>query len=174
MKTTLFSSTQGDIACDLAFKNNWAGLAAPTVNDDSGNGYQVGSQWVYAGNTYSCVDATPGAAVWNLLGQNDITNPIAGIAAGYKIARGTHTQVAASDTIATGLATVVAVVASFKSGPTVKQLFLHADVGNQSGAPAAGSFLLNTYKPTAVNDVTPIAATDFTDNVKIDWIAIGT
>lgn len=98
---------------------------------------------------------------------------LAGIAAGYKIARGQHTQAAASDTVATGLATVVAVVAAFDSAPTVKQLFLEASIGDQAGAPAAGSILLKTFKPTAVNDVTPTAATDFTDNIKINWIAIG-
>jgi hypothetical protein len=97
-----------------------------------------------------------------------------GVAAGYKIARGVHTQVAASDTVVTGLATVVAVIATHGSAPTVKQLFCAGLIGDQAGTPAAGSILINTYKPTAVNDVTPTAATDFTDNVKIAWIAIGT
>jgi hypothetical protein len=83
-------------------------------------------------------------------------------------------QVAQSDTIATGLATVVAVAVSFKSAPTVKQLFCAGDVGDQAGTPAAGSFLLKTYKPTAVNDVTPAPATDFTDNLSFDWVAVGT
>jgi len=97
-----------------------------------------------------------------------------GVAPGYKIARGVHTQVAASDTVVTGLATVVAVVVGFGSAPTVKQLFCAGDIGDQSAAPVAGSVLITTYKPTAVNDVTPVAATDFTDNVKIAWAAIGT
>jgi hypothetical protein len=99
---------------------------------------------------------------------------VQGVAAGYKVARGVHTQVAASDTVVTGLATVVAVIVSFDSAPTVKQLFCVGQVGNQSGAPAAGSILIKTYKPTAVNDVTPIAATDFTDNLVVAWVAIGT
>lgn len=99
---------------------------------------------------------------------------VAGVAAGYKIARGVHTQVAAADTVVTGLTTVVAVIASWQSAPTVKQLFITADIGNQSGAPAAGSVLISTFKPTAVNDVTPIAASDFTENLKIGWVAVGT
>jgi hypothetical protein len=99
---------------------------------------------------------------------------VGGAGAGYKIARGVHAQVAASDTVVTGLATVVAVIVAFGGAPTVKQLFCAGDIGNQSGAPAAGSILITTYKPTAVNDVTPTAATDFTDNVKIAWVAIGT
>ena len=101
-------------------------------------------------------------------------NGVAGVASNYKLARGVHQQASASDTIVTGLATVVAVVACFRDAPTVNQLSCSATIGNQSGAPAAGSFLLRTYKPTAVNDVTPTAATDFTDNINFDWIAIGT
>lgn len=97
-----------------------------------------------------------------------------GVAAGYKIARGVHTQAAASDTVVTGLATVVAVIVAFGGAPTVKQLFCAGSIGDQAGTPAAGSVLITTYKPTAVNDVTPTAATDFTDNVKIAWVAIGT
>lgn len=99
---------------------------------------------------------------------------VQGVAAGYKIARGVHTQVAASDTVVTGLATVVAVVVGFGGAPTVKQLFCAGAIGDQAGTPAAGSVLITTYKPTAVNDVTPTAATDFTDNVKVAWVAIGT
>lgn len=46
--------------------NNFAGAGAPTVNDDSGDGYSVGSRWTYvaSGITYECVDATLGAAIW--------------------------------------------------------------------------------------------------------------
>lgn len=91
-----------------------------------------------------------------------------GVAAGYKIARGTHTQVAQSDTIVTGLATVVSVVVSFQSAPTAKQAFPAGDPGNQSGAPAAGSFLLKTYKSTFA------VADDFTDNLVFAWEAVGT
>jgi len=92
---------------------------------------------------------------------------------GLKIARGEHTQVAASDTVVTGLATVVAVIVSPRTR-TIKQLFFSGSPGDQAGTPAAGSFLLTSQKPTAANDVTPIAATDFTDNIKVDWVAIGT
>ncbi len=101
------------------------------------------------------------AAELNLLVQ--------GVAAGYKIARGVHTQVAAEDSFATGLATVVQVVACFKTGPTVKQLYL-----NVAPEITAGVIVTKTYKPTAVNDCTPTPATDFTDNLTIGWIALGT
>ena len=106
--------------------------------------------------------------------QSELEAFVQGAAGGYKIARGIHTQEAASDTVVTGLATVVAVIVGFAGAPTVKQLFCAGLIGDQAGSPAAGSILINTYKPTAVNDVTPTAATDFTDNVKIAWAAIGT
>lgn len=107
---------------------------------------------------------TPTAAQINLLAQ--------GVAAGYKIARGTLTPVSASDTVVTGLATVVAAVASLKGAPSLTHMFVAADIGNQAGAPAAGSILIKSYKPTGAADVTPIAAT--TPWSAVDWIAIGT
>lgn len=108
------------------------------------------------------------------LSKAKIEGMVGGVGGSYKIARGVHTQVAASDTVVTGLAAVVAVVVGFGGAPTVKQLFCAGSIGDQAGTPAAGSILITTYKPTAVNDATPIAATDFTDNVKIAWLAIGT
>lgn len=63
-KTVLWSSSAGDIPADLAFKNNFAGTAAPSANDDFADGYSVGSVWVYDSNVYTCTSATAGAAVW--------------------------------------------------------------------------------------------------------------
>lgn len=157
----------------MALLNNLGAAGAPAVTDDSGKGYAIGSWWIRTnGAAYVLTDATVGAAVWTAISETE--NGVGGVAAGYKVARGIHTQVAASDTIVTGLATVVAAVVSFQSAPTVKQMFATADIGDQSGAPAAGSILINTLKPTAVNDVTPVVATDFTDNIKLAWIAVGT
>lgn len=47
-------------------KSNPAASAAPTVNDDSGAGYSVSSEWIDLTNdiAYICVDASSGAAVW--------------------------------------------------------------------------------------------------------------
>lgn len=46
--------------------HNNAATAAPTVNDDAGDGYSVGSRWIDTTNdtSYVCVDSTVGAAVW--------------------------------------------------------------------------------------------------------------
>ncbi len=95
------------------------------------------------------------------------------LAAGKKIAFGEQTQVAASDPVVSGLATVTAVLVSPRTR-TIKQLFFNASPGDQAGSPAAGSFLITSQKPTAANDVTPVAATDFSENVIVDWVAIGT
>lgn len=104
----------------------------------------------------------------SIAGLPATTNYAVGVASGYKIARGVHQQAAASDTIVTGLTTVVAVVASFIQAPTAKQAFVTATIGNQTGAPAAGSILTNTWKSTYA------AADDFTDNLSLAWIAVGT
>jgi len=97
---------------------------------------------------------------------------VGGVAGGYRLARGQATTVAASDTIVTGLATVVAVVASLDSDPIDDPEWVSASIGDQAGTPAAGSFLLKTWKNTAGNDPTPAAASTF--GKKVNWIAIGT
>lgn len=50
----------------LAVLNKIDGTTAPTVNDDAGDGYSVGSVWTDTTNdkSYICSDSTVGAAVW--------------------------------------------------------------------------------------------------------------
>jgi len=96
---------------------------------------------------------------------------VAGVAAGYKIAYGTATIDAASKDIVTGLSTVVGVVVSMVGDPSITHMFSTATVGNQTNAPVAGSIRIKSWKPTAVGDVTPIAATSTFGNVA--WVAIG-
>ena len=104
------------------------------------------------------------AAQINLLTQ--------GAGAGYKLARGTATIGTASDDIVTGLATVVAVVVSMVGDPSLTHMYSSGTVGDQAGAPAAGSIRIKSWKPTGTGDVSPIAATSPFGNVA--WIAIGT
>lgn len=96
----------------------------------------------------------------------------AAVAAGYKIARGAHTTVDEDDTVVTGLTTVVAVVATLGSDPVAGAQFVTATIGNQAGAPAAGSIQIKTWKATAAGDTALIAGTTFSKLV--NWIAIGT
>jgi hypothetical protein len=93
----------------------------------------------------------------------------AGVAAGYKIARGQASTVTASDTIVTGLSTVVSVTCQMDDAPTTDPEIATCSIGNQSGAPAAGAILLQTWKTLGG---TPAAATTFSK--KVNWIAVGT
>ena len=107
---------------------------------------------------------------------SDRTAPLAtapaAVAAGYKIARGQLTTVTASDTVVTGLATVVSVVASLDSDPVDDPFMCTASIGDQAGTPAAGSVLIKTWKNTGGTDPTPTAAGTFSK--KVNWIAVGT
>lgn len=100
------------------------------------------------------------------------TNTIVAVGNGYAIARGQQTTVAASDTVVTGLSTVVCAVATLDSDPVDDPEWATASIGDQAGAPAAGSILIKTWKNTGGTDPTPAAATTFSK--KVNWIAIGT
>lgn len=89
---------------------------------------------------------------------------------GVRTARGQHTTVAAADTVVTGLAEVFGVVATLDSDPVDDPEMVSATIGNQSGAPAAGSVILKTWRNGAT-DPTPLAATTF--GKKVNWIAWG-
>lgn len=89
-----------------------------------------------------------------------------------KFARGQITTVTAADTIVTGLTTVAAVIVSLEDDPTDNPFMASAQIGNQSGAPAAGSIIIKTWQNTTGTDPTPAAATTFGN--KVNWIAIGT
>lgn len=89
-----------------------------------------------------------------------------------KFARGQLTTATAADTVVTGLSTVVSVVACLDSDPTDNPEWVTASIGDQAGAPAAGSVILKTWQNTSGSDPTPTAATTFSK--KVNWIAIGT
>lgn len=89
----------------------------------------------------------------------------------FRITRGQHTTIAASDTVVTGLSSVVAIVATLDDDPVAGCQFVTASRGNQAGAPAAGSVYIKTWKATAADDTALIAATTFSK--KVNWIAIG-
>lgn len=57
-----------------AMKTNLSAGAAPTVNDDTSQGYVIGSLWVDMTNDriYMCTDVTTGAAVWKELGGSSV------------------------------------------------------------------------------------------------------
>lgn len=89
---------------------------------------------------------------------------------GAKMAAGQHATVAASDTVVTGLGTVISVVASLDDDPVDGVMHVSASIGDQAGTPAAGSILIKGWKSTD-GDATLIAATTF--GKKVNWIAFG-
>lgn len=94
-----------------------------------------------------------------------------GAAAGYKVARGIA-AVTGTATVATGLAAVVAVIATAQDDLDGTSLgAVSATIGDQNGAPAAGSVILKCWKATSSSVTTLIAATVAKN---VNWIAIGT
>lgn len=71
----------------LNTKHNYSATAAPTVNEDSGDGYSVGSIWLDTTDdeAWICADATVGAAVWALMTLDETTVRSAGSTTQYKI-----------------------------------------------------------------------------------------
>jgi hypothetical protein len=59
-------------------RSNFAAATAPTVNDDSGDGYSRGSRWVVVtnGHEYVCVDDAVGAAVWRQTSGIESLGPV--------------------------------------------------------------------------------------------------
>lgn len=102
----------------------------------------------------------------------DLNAVVVGAAGGYKLARGVAAIDAASKDVATGLTTVVAAVVSMVGDPDMNHMYSSVTVGDQAGAPAAGSIRIKSWKPTAVDNCTPVAAGVTFCNVS--WIAIGT
>lgn len=91
---------------------------------------------------------------------------------GLKVAYGQHTTVAASDTVDTGLDSVLCAVAQLEDDPVIGADRVLAALGDQAGTPAKGAILIKTFKPTATGDATPVAGTTFSKVV--NWIAVGT
>jgi hypothetical protein len=101
-----------------------------------------------------------------------VAAPTAGVAAGYKVARGEVTLDGTNPTpIVTGLATVVACAVTDKraTAPGLDPTHFTVDYG---GGVTAGTVNLYAWKPTGSGDATLIASTDNDDVVS--WIAIGT
>lgn len=112
-----------------------------------------------------------GVALEAATANNDIIEVLRTAEPDLKVVYGQQTTVAASDTVVTGLATVLSAVANLEDAPVIGCDRAQAVIGDQAGTPAAGSILIKTFKPTATGDATPIAATTFTK--KVNWIAIG-
>lgn len=116
-------------------------------------------------------DRPVGAVAAAAAGSSDTTGDVLLQAeGGLRIVGGQHTTVTATDTVVTGLAQVVAVVVSYGTDPADANTYVSATIGDQAGAPAAGSVIIKSWKQSG-SDPTPIAADAFSKVV--NWIAVG-
>jgi hypothetical protein len=61
-------SSQPVVYPDIVPFSNYTATTSPTVNDDEGDGYDIGSVWfdISSDTGYVCLDATSGAAIWKI------------------------------------------------------------------------------------------------------------
>jgi hypothetical protein len=82
-----------------------------------------------------------------------------------KLAYGEHTTVAAADTIATGLTTVLHAVATLRDDPVAGAQHVSAVPGSN------GQITIKSWKATATADTALIAGTTFAK--KVNWVCVG-
>lgn len=104
-------------------------------------------------------------------GTGQLNLALAYMLAGKKVAFGVQAIGAAQEDVATGLSKCDFALCCLVGAPSLTHMFSVVTVGNQTNAPTTGKIRINSYKPTAANDVTPIAASDVFANVA--WVAIG-
>lgn len=68
-RLTLWSSSLGDVAANLAFTNNFAATTNPGTGNDTSQGYTAGSVWIntLTSEAFLCTSNAVGAAVWELM-----------------------------------------------------------------------------------------------------------
>ncbi len=175
--STFDAAITATVSAHLKDKNDLVILASGSVTPPTtANVFQKGALYLRTdpatgvSGTYQN-NGTSAAPVWDLVGPS-----AAGVLSlgGLKIARGVS-AVTGTLTVVTGLATVVAVIATAQDDLDGDALAgVSATIGNQAGAPAAGSVILKAWKVTtggAAGNPTLIAATAAKS---VNWIAIGT
>lgn len=96
----------------------------------------------------------------------EINNLVQGLTAGIKVKGLQHTTATAADTVATGLATVTSCTATLEADPGDDPFLVSCQIGDQAGAPAAGSIVVKTWKHDGT-DPTPTAAATFSKKVNV-------
>jgi hypothetical protein len=140
----------GNVANTL---HNLSASAAPTVNDDSGDGYSVGSLWLWpaAQRMFRASGVSAGAAIWTELGNYMVPKLVAGR---YYTARHARTPGAVATTALNTLRLTPVFVSHHA---TISELFVRL-VGSQAGQ----NFALSIYgsdPATGVPTGTPLGST---------------
>lgn len=143
-----------------------AGVAAAGYFNDARSLLNVGDRIYVVGETGTVLGHIAVAAV---PATGNVTSAVLD-EGGLVMARGQHTTVDADDTIVTGLGALACVVATLDDDPVAGCQSVTATIGDQDGAPAAGSFQLKSWKATAADNSALIAATTF--EKKVNWIAV--
>jgi len=140
-----------------------AAIAAAGYFNDMRGKLQVGDQII--------VRATDGLGHLEVAAAPETGNVTTTVVRGAsKIVQGQHITVAAVDTIVTGLSAVAGVIAVLDDDPVDGVMQVTASIGNQAGAPAAGSIYIKGWKSTDA-DASQVAATTF--GKKVNWVAWG-
>lgn len=68
--TKMYTNKSADVLETVLRFNNFTAIVAPTINNDSSQGYEIGSEWIdtVTDTKFNCVDATVAAAVWKQAG----------------------------------------------------------------------------------------------------------
>jgi hypothetical protein len=157
----------GAVAMESATLSSWMYVTADAIATVAAADYfnEMADKGVQVGDIVA-VMASDGPQLFKVSANDGATVTVKK----YGAVRGQSVTVAASDTIVTGLTHVVAVVAQLDDDPVDGCMHVTASIGDQAGAPAAGSFLQKTWKSTDA-DATLIAATTF--GKKVNWVAFG-
>jgi hypothetical protein len=151
-------------AGDPVYLSNTAGgfaVAAPTA---AGDYVQIVGYAVTKHASTGKVLFVPGLTPSTLLNTD-----VAGVAAGYKVARGV-TAVTGTQEVTTGLATVVSIVGMLAEDPSADATIVTAVIPAQTGGDA-GKATLKVWKPTAADNSAPTAASAAKN---VAWVAVGT
>lgn len=158
-------------------KDNFAGTTAPVVSNDSTQGYSVGSRWVntVADESYICVDASTGAAVWSQTTVGTIAE-VAGLQAALDAKAASTTVTAHTGSVANPHGVTKAQVGLGSADNTTDALKPISTATATALAGKAGTAVATTTVAglMAAADKTKLdgVATGAEVNVQADWTAV--
>lgn len=162
-------------------KDNFAGTAAPIVTNDVAQGYAVGSRWVdvTGSESYICLSAAAGAAVWSKTTVGTIAE-VTGLQAALDLKMAQYQQGHPFHTAATQAGHTVTGTSQFSAGLAPWMALQAAPSGSSEWATAGAGAASLTYElpqPTIFNRVVLMGranAVEYPTNWSIEGSADGT